>query len=481
MTQRKISPATLTHLLGRWPGRGAAYLNLARGIQQLILDGRLPLAAQLPSERALADALGLSRNTIKASYDVLRDDGFVQVRPGTRGVITLPPTASTPGVPLPPLTHPHLIDFAVAALPAPEGLIHQAFAHALTALPAYLPTHGYTPLGLPALREAVAARYAARGLPTSPDQIVVTFGAQHAFSLIVRTLTRPGDRVLVDQPTYPHALSTLRESACRVIPVALTPEGWDLPGFEAAARQTSPHLAYLIPDFHNPTGHLMPDGVRKQVMRVLRDTRSVIVIDETLAELALDVPPPVPFASHDRQAAVVSIGSMSKSFWGGLRLGWIRAPRDVAERLAAARSAMDLGTPVVEQLASAWLLQDPEQALQPRRDQLRQQRDVLATQLRDHFPEWTFRVPEGGLSLWVTLPQAVGPSVLAQAPRFGLRLTAGERFGQAGVFARQLRLPFARPADELQEGVSRLARLFRGGSAQETRAHTSQSAAHEDV
>lgn len=101
MTERKIPASVLIRLLGTWTGRGPTYVNLARGIQHLVLDGRLPLAAQLPSERTLAAASGLGRNTIKAAYDVLQDDGFVQLRPGARRVVTLPPLASTPGVPLP--------------------------------------------------------------------------------------------------------------------------------------------------------------------------------------------------------------------------------------------------------------------------------------------------------------------------------------------------------------------------------------------
>lgn len=467
MTQRKISAAVLLQLLDNWTGRGPAYGNLARGIQHLVLDGRLPLGARLPSERSLAAASGLGRNTIKAAYDVLQDDGFINLRPGVLRVVTLPKLASIPGVPLPPLSHPHLIDFAAAALPAPAGSIHEAFTHALTALPAYLPTHGYTPLGLPVLRSAVAARYTARGLPTTSDQIVITFGAQHAFSLIVRLVTSPGDRVLVDQPTYPHALDALRAASCRIVPVALTPDGWDVEGLAAAARQTLPRVAYLTPDFHNPTGLLMPDVVRGEVTRLLHETRTIIVVDETLAELSLDVPASAPFAVHDRHSSVVSIGSMSKAFWGGLRLGWVRASRDFVDLLGAARASVDLGTPVLEQLAGAWLLQDPVPLLEQRRKLLRDQRDVLVENLSLHLPEWTYRFPDGGMSLWVTLPQPVAPALVAQASRFGLRLTAGERFAYDGLLARQLRLPFAQPAGELREGTTRLARLYREVAGQD--------------
>jgi len=166
-------------------------------------------------------------------------------------------------------------------------------------------------------------------------------------------------------------------------------QGWpQLPG--------RPCLAYLIPNFHNPTGHLMLDAVRSEVARLLHETRTLIVVDETLSELALEVPVSAPFAVHDRHGTVVSLGSMSKSFWGGLRLGWIRAPRDVAEHLGAARSSFDLETPVLEQLAGARLLQDPDPILERRRGQLRDQRDMLVEHLNLRLSEWTYRLLEGG-------------------------------------------------------------------------------------
>ena len=132
-----------------------------------------------------------------------------------------------------------------------------AMAAALDLLPAYLHGHGYDSYGLPVLREAVARRYTERGLPTAPGQIFVTGGAQHAFDLLLRCLVSPLDPVLVESPTYPNALDALARARARVVAVGLAPEGWDIEAFVAALRQSLPRLAYLMPDFHNPAGHLM--------------------------------------------------------------------------------------------------------------------------------------------------------------------------------------------------------------------------------
>lgn len=458
MAERKLNAASLTNLLGQWAGRGPAYQSLAQALRQAILDGRVPLAARLPGERDLATALSVSRTTVTAAYSALRDEGFVVTRHGARGTTALPAGVTTPNSPLPFGTlSGGPLDLAYATLPAPEGVMYQAYAAALSALPAHLPTHGYAPLGLPVLREVIAERYTKRGLPTDAEQIVVTFGAQHAFSLLVRVLTTPGDRVLVDQPTYPHALDALRQAACRVIPVALTDEGWDVAALQAAFRQTAPSLAYLIPDFHNPTGRCMPEPQRAAVARAAFESRTTIVVDETLVDLALDVPVPRPFAVHARHPGVVMVGSVSKSFWGGLRVGWMRAPRALAARIAVSRAAVDLGTPVLEQLAVATLLTDAEPTLAARRETLRCQRATLMNHLKHHLPDWRYGMPEGGLSLWVTLPAPVSSALAATAERFGVRVAAGSRFGAESLLERHLRLPFTLPEADLAGAVLRLA------------------------
>ena len=460
MGERKLTAASLKKLLEPWSGRGAAYQHLARALRQSILGGLVPLTARLPAERDLATALGISRTTVSAAYTVLRDEGFVLSRRGAHSVTALPVGNPVP-LPLPyELESAILLDLAYATLPAPAGVMHRAYEGALTALTAYLPTHGYALLGLPVLREAIAERYAKRGLPTAPEQIIVTFGAQHAFSLLIRALTTPGERVLVDQPTYLHALDALRQASCRLVPVALTDEGWDMDALRATLRQTAPRLAYLIPDFHNPTGRCMPEHQRAEVAEAAFENRTVVVIDETLVDLALDVGVPLPFALYARPDQIVSVGSLSKSFWSGLRIGWIRAPKDLIPRIAAARIAVDLGTPILEQLVGVALLADAESTLALRRDVLRRQRAVLTAALSTYLPDWCYHPPEGGLSLWVTLPAPVGSALAATSERFGVRVAAGSRFGAEGLLEHHLRIPFTLPEHDLSEAIRRLAQAY---------------------
>lgn len=456
MPPRTLGVASLVRLLGGWQtGRGPAYRDLAGVLRLLVLDGRVPVHTALPGERDLAAALAISRTTVAAAYAVLREEGHLTSRQGARSLTALPSGAhGAPAAAPGPRAPDGVLDLAYATLPAPEGM-HEAYAAALSTLPAHLPGHGYEPTGLLPLRSAIAERYTARGLPTAPEQVLVTSGAQHALGLLLRVLVSPGDRVLVEHPSYPHALDAVRSAGCRTVPVGFPDQGWDVAGLRAALRQTAPRLAYLVADFHNPTGRCMSAQERARVVRASGQTRTVLIVDETLVDLGLDASAPPPVAVHD--AGVVSIGSMSKSFWAGLRIGWVRASSSLVARLAAARTSVDLGSPVLEQLAAIALLAQADRVLVPRRELLRQRRAALLALLADLLPGWRPEVPPGGLSLWVELPAPVSTALAAAAPRYGLRLAAGARFGVDGAFERYLRVPYTLPEDQLQQAVSSLA------------------------
>ncbi|AXB44456.1 GntR family transcriptional regulator [Amycolatopsis albispora] len=439
------SSHALARLLGDFSaGAGPAHRRLSDLIRLLILDGRLPLDTALPGERDLAAVLGISRTTVSTAYATLREQGYLSSRDRARGRTQVPTRAQ----PEPASPGPDLIDFSHAAPPAPGEALHRAYTRALDRLPRYLPRHGYHPAGLPELRAAVARRYTERGLATDPEQILVTNGAQHAFSLLVRTTLRPRDRVVTDHPSYPHALQVLRSAGCRITPVAVTEDGWDVDGLAAAARGAA--MVFLIPDFHNPTGLLM-----SEVDRARLRFDGGLVVDETMTELALDTAPPVPVAAH--RPGVVSIGSAAKTFWGGLRIGWLRADRGLVQRLAQARAGTDLGTPVVEQLACAELLGEIEQVLPGRLAELRERRAFLLELVGEHLPDWTVGRSDGGLSVWARLPEPVSSALAAVAPRFGVHLAAGPRFGVGGAFERYVRLPYSLDPAPMTDGIKGIA------------------------
>lgn len=458
---RSIGTASLVRQLGLWRGQagGAAYRQLADGVRLLILDGRLPIGVRIPGERDLAAALDVSRTTVTAAFAQLREEGYLDSRQGSGSRTSLPdrradrPPAETGEV------EPGIVDLAVAALPATET-VHHAYRSALASLPRHLPGHGYERVGLDELRAVIAERYTRRGCPTAPEQILVTHGALHGFGLLLRLLVGPGDRVVVDHPTYPHAIDAIHQASCRAVPVGLPGRGWDVEAIEAAFRQTGPRLAYLLPDFHNPTGRCMDEETRARIADLAARTRTTIVADETMVDLWIDGPPPASLAAHDRAGRVVTLGSTGKSFWGGLRVGWMRAEPRLIEGAARARAALDLGTPVLEQLAATALLADDGGDLDRRRTAVRAQRTKLAGLVGVHLPEWTVALPPGGLSLWAELPVPASTALAATSELHGVRIGAGPRFGVDGSFERFVRLPFALPEDLLETAIVRLARAW---------------------
>ena len=464
MSPRRLGPASLIRLLGTWRGEraGPAYRQLAEALRLLILDGRLPLDVVLPGERELAHILEISRTTVTAAFAQLGEEGFLDRRqgagartrlpagPGERGATILISSPAAEGV----------LDMTSAAPPASE-LIHQAYAAALSLLPAFLPQHGYATLGLQEFRQAVAERYTRRGLPTGPDQIMITNGAQHGLALMLRLLAGPGDRVVIDHPTYPHAIDAIERAFCRPVPVGLPGEGWDLEGVGAAFRQSGARVAYLISDFQNPTGHWMSSEARAVLSHAAARAGTTLILDETMTDLWLDGPVD-PYAFAEPVQGLVRLGSMGKSFWGGLRLGWIRADAPVIQALAPRRASIDLGSPLLEQLAGCQLLADEDAPLAARRALLRERRDHLLTQLQARLPDWKVRRPEGGLSLWAELPSPVSSALAATSERFGVRIAAGPRFGVDGAFERFVRLPYTMAPGDLTTAVDRLAAAYTG-------------------
>ena len=465
---RSVNGTYLARLLGDWTASstgGPGYARLAGTLRLLVLDGRLPLATRLPGERELATALGVSRTTITAAYDALREAGYAASRRGSGTWTTLPDSrsgasGSAPWTPFAP-DGAELLDLAHASPEAPAQALRAAYDAALDQLPRHLSGAGYNLLGLPELRDAIAERFTARGLPTSPDQVLVTDGAQHGFSLVLALAASPGDRVLVEHPTYPNALDAVRRANARIVPVGMGTDGWDLEAVSAALRQTSPRLAYLTPDFNNPTGVLASAEERQDVAGQLRRHRTLTVIDETLAELALDGDMPPRFATYADDQLTITVGSASKTFWGGLRVGWVRAAPAMIRRLAAVRATVDISSAVVEQLAVAHLLPRLDELMITRRVELRTRRDALLGALGKRVPRWSARPPAGGLVLWCDLGAPVSSALVSAAERHGIRLAAGPRFGVDGAFERWLRLPYTYPVPVLAEATDRLAAAYR--------------------
>lgn len=451
----------LARLMNQWrPATGVSvpdYVALADTVRGLLVDGRLALGVRLPAERELAETLEVSRTTVTAAYTELRTSGHIRSRRGAGSWTTLPGGARLASTGLwAPDGAPDLLDLGQAALPAPPEL-SQAATEAVAALPRYMSGLGYHPTGIAELRAAIATEYERRGLPTTPEQIMVTSGVQHALDLVVRLLLPPGGAVICESPTYPNALATFAARKARVHTYGLDDDGWDEELLTSTIRQTGARAAYLVPEFQNPTGHLMPESLRALLPGVAHAAGTDLVIDESFVDLRFDgaeMPPPV--ASYDRHARVVTIGGMSKPYWGGLRIGWVRAAEPVVQRLAAVRVGVDMAGPVLDQLVAVALLRRAPEIVAARRTQLREQRDVLVDALARELPTWRVRVPDGGVTLWAELDAPISSALSRAAESFGVRLAPGPRFGVDGTLERFLRLPFTLPPAQLIEAVTRI-------------------------
>ncbi|MBS1672565.1 MAG: PLP-dependent aminotransferase family protein [Actinobacteria bacterium] len=447
----RLSARALVELLGLWRTSDPAFAALADGIRLLCLDNRIAPETALPAERELATALGVSRTTVAAAYGSLRGTGHILSRQGS-GSVTRPlgRTASNRwfdrgGIDLQQASPP--------AWPGLPGVIAEAAAGA-TAL---VSRSGFDILGHVELRAAIADRYTHNGLRTDPDQIMVTTGAQHALGLIARTLLRRADRVLIETPSYPHAMETFRHAGGRLVGVPVdAAHGWDLDRAAQAFARTRPVLAYLMPEFQNPTGRRMTAAERAAFESAAADAGSALLIDETTADLAIDDLPPLrPLGADDE--ATIRVGSLGKSVWGGLRIGWIRAGDDLIRRLRAARPAQDLGTPDLEQAIATRVVGLLDEILPQRAALLRAGRDTLTAALARELPEWTVPSVDGGVALWVGLGEPLSAALVIDAAAHGLHLSSGPRFAVEGGQERHLRIPFTAEPRVLEQAVKILA------------------------
>jgi DNA-binding transcriptional MocR family regulator len=471
-----ISPQALADLLGRWPtSDGALYRLLAARIGRLADTGELPAGVRLPPERTLAASLSVSRNTVALAYQVLRDEGMAASRQGSG--TRLVPHRTTPaavhranGFFTGLLSAPPEFDLSLAAVDcAPQ--VAAALCNPATVLDDSQRsrlTHGagYFPYGLPELRAAIASMLTTfHGIPTTADQVLVTTGGQQALDLLLRCEVAPGHPVVTDNPTYPGFIDALYRSGAR--PVGVPPG--DMGRLADAVTVHRPVLAYLTPTHQNPTGLVLPAAERHEIVALARRHPGVTFIDDmTLAELPLG---PGAFAGSPNTGApplaalaprlpnVVTLGSFSKTYWGGLRTGWVRAPEGIIARLAAAKAAADLGSPPFQQAVVAALVRSShEEIVAYRADWARQRYTAVAAALTAFLPDWTWTAPAGGLTLWARRPGDADSGGFTQAAlRRGVAVVPGRLLSVSAERSPWLRLAFTLSPDDLTTAVKALA------------------------
>ncbi|MFB7495840.1 PLP-dependent aminotransferase family protein [Streptomyces sp. NPDC056161] len=435
----------VARLLGVWRGTAPVSVPLRDALAELIDGSYLPAGWRMPGQRALATALGVARGTVARAYTELTASGHVTAARGSgtyvRGAVG--PVRPDEGRLASFADGGVVVDLSSGALPGAELVAAVMPEVGRQLREHHLQETGYHPAGLPELRAALAARVTERGLPTRADQVLVTAGSQQAVWLIATALAGPGTSTLVEDLSYRGALEALSAAGGRVRGVPFTAAGVDLNLLEAAAADAD--LLYVQTALHNPTGIHMPEPQRRALAGIAAGRGTLVVDDQSQAELGWFRSQPLPGLERlaDPERLLV-VGTLSKLFWGGLRVGWIRGPREIIGRLAALRGSIDLGGPVADQLAALQLLPCADRQRELRRAFLAQQFAVTEEVLRTVLPHWSWGAPVGGSGLWTD----TGQDAMALAQRAlasGIRLTAGPAFSPHGGHRTFVRLPVWHP------------------------------------
>lgn len=362
---------------------------------------------------------------------------------------------------------PGVISFA-GGLPAPELFdlegAQESFAAVLattgrTALQ-YSPTEGND-----ALRAQIAERYAARGLPTQVDDLIVTTGSQQGLSLLATTLVDEGDVVLVESPSYLAALQCFALAGARLVAVPSRDGGIDLDALVELAQQLHPKALYTVPTFHNPTGRTLTEDNRRGIVTAAEHLGFRVIEDDPYAELRYSGRPVPSMASMTASELVVCTGSFSKILAPGLRLGWVRTTPSVRPALLVAKQAADLHTSTLDQAAAAHYLATGrlDAAVERSRLAYGDRRDAMLGGLADALPAGSrWNHPDGGMFVWVELPTGMDSAeVLPLALEHDVAFVPGAPFFPHDAPRHTLRLSFTTyPPSMIQGGLDRLGRAF---------------------
>jgi DNA-binding transcriptional MocR family regulator len=466
-----IGANRLVRFLGDWTrNEGTLHGQLAAQIRHLIGTGALPSGTRLPSERSLAVALNISRNTVSKSLDELRGDGLVSSRQGDgtyvsaarrralpRGDERLQSFVSPNGDGRNDLTHVDLRSGALPGLPMAAGEVNLLDGARMRDL---IASHGYLPSGLPEFRDSVAAYYSDLGLPTEPGQILVTSGAQQALRLAASAFVRPGDNVVIEDPSFRGAIESLKSIGAHLVGVASGMDGIDVDALASAVAKTNPSLIVVQSTVHNPTGSVMDTFRRSRVASIAARYSVPVIDDATLADTIIDGERrPLPLAAGGE--TIVTVGSMSKSFWGGLRVGWLRAAPELIDELASVKGGEDLGTSLLAQLLASQLLPQIERARDERHAVLSESRRLAMDAIVTLIPDWMPLNPTGGASMWIRLPFGSATAFAQRAERDGVLLLPGSTFSSADGLDDHLRIAYPNTPEYTLRGIERLAATWR--------------------
>lgn len=455
----------LSAVLDHWQtGTGPLYQQLADGIVSLAESGSLEHGCKLPSERALATQLHLSRNTVTAAYQLLRDQGWLEARAGaaptlgskSRGLAGM--SAHERFAKIMPGGRVPIVSLS-SACPPPAPVVSAAFSNPWEALGSD-PTlgTGYAALGDPDLVDAVVDHLRGQGIPARPDEVVITSGGQQAVWLAVTCVAGPQSPVALEAVTYPGVFDAIGAAGSRPLALPMSPAGLDVLAACKLLRAATPDLAYLT-TFHNPTGTAISEPDAMALLATASDTGTTIIDDRITADLTLDGAVRRPLAAYGTKASVITIGGLSKVFWGGMRIGWLHTNATLASQLRHRKAAMDLGSPsILQRFAAGFLREHYADVLAWRLNALSESLEATLEALSEYAPHWEYERPAGGPSLWIRVPGVNADRFAERAEAAGAPVAPGTAFEVVpGAASDRFRLPFYLPSEDMRLGVKILA------------------------
>ena len=473
-------------------GSRPVFRQIVDYLRRAIESGRLPPGTKLTPIRVFAKELGVNRETVADAYRELEALGLTESGVG-RGTFVLGQAdgarrEGTPSAPARPFV-PGLSRGAAATLAFPtidfgadaravhlERLVpdpslypvdefRRALNHVLQRSGRTLLEYG-DPRGHEGLRRVIVERLAASGIEADPDALVVTSGSTQALSLVTRLFCDPGDGVAVEDPGYPGVYAALAAHGLRPVPIPVAADGLDLEALEAALAAGSVRLLYTMPTFHNPTGISTSLEHRRRVLELAARYGVPILEDDFEKDLRVRGRAVPPLRALDESGRVVYVGTFSKVLFPGVRVGWVLAGTRLLDAALALKRASDLASSHVIQAALAHFcrLGGYDRHVRRAGKELARRLDKVQEGLAAHLPEGsTVTRPEGGLAVWVTLPDPIDTlALLPEAKRAGVVYAPGCVFHPDRRRSSSLRLSIAGAnADDIDRGVRALAAVAR--------------------
>lgn len=315
------------------------------------------------------------------------------------------------------------------------------------------------------LRLSIQKHLSTLGIQTDSDHILVTNGSQQAIDLVARTFVGPGDVVILEAPTYPGAIDVFRNRGVKILTVPVDHEGMRIDILQQLLDTNRPKIIYTIPTFQNPTGTLMSTKRRRQLLEIAQNVQCLIIEDDPWSEIYYNQKPPAPIKSNDEYGHVIYLKGLSKTLAPGCRIGFLTASGSIFKRLLAAKSNTDLGTPLVTQRLVLPLIQPSflNSHMQSLRNSLRNRRDIVIQILSSLCPkEVTWYTPNGGLNLWISLPEWVQSHiVLLEANKKGISFLPGSACFSIDHENHHIRISFSFINEEmLYKGVTSLCHII---------------------